>query len=98
MHPRGPPFSLNVAATVAEAVGVVDAEDAVDAEDTVDTVDTVEAVEPETATKVSAPIVRAHTPAFGLIGIRVVIIGIRMQTWMRVIVGVDVYVRLSLEI
>jgi len=34
--------------------------------------------------------VRARTPAFGLIGIRVVIIGIRLQTWMRVIVGVDV--------
>jgi len=52
MHPWGPPFSLNEAATVAEAkaVGVVDAEDAVH------TVDTVEAVEPETATKVSAPI------------------------------------------
>jgi hypothetical protein len=53
MHPRGPPFSLNVAATVAEAeaeaVGVVDAEDAVDV---------VEAVEPETATKVSAPIAK----------------------------------------
>jgi hypothetical protein len=67
-HPRGPPFSLNVAATVAEvdakAVGVVDTDDAVDADDTmdtvdmVDTVDTVEAVEPETATKVSAPIAK----------------------------------------
>jgi len=34
--------------------------------------------------------VRARTPAFGLIGIRVVIIGIRLQTWMRVILGVDV--------
>ena len=52
MHPRGPPFSLNVAATEAEAVGVVDAEDAVGA------VDTVEAVEPKTATKVSAPIAK----------------------------------------
>jgi hypothetical protein len=53
-HPRGLPFSLNVAATVAEAkdVGMVDV---VDAEDMVDTVDTVEAVEPETATKVSGP-------------------------------------------
>jgi hypothetical protein len=58
MHPRGPPFSLNVAATVAEAVGVVDVEDAVDAEDTVDTVDTEEDVEPETATKVSAHIAK----------------------------------------
>jgi len=29
-------------------------------------------------------------PAFGLIGIRMVIIGIRLQTWMRVIVDVDV--------
>jgi len=37
---------------VAEAVGVVDAEDAVDA------VDTVEAVEPETVTKVNAPIAK----------------------------------------
>jgi hypothetical protein len=55
MHPQGPPFSLNVAATVSQAVGMVDAEDAVDAEDMVDTVDTEEAVEPETATKVSAP-------------------------------------------
>ena len=56
MHPRGPPFSLNVAATVAEAeaeaVGVADVVDAVDA------VDMVEAVEPETATKVSAPIAK----------------------------------------
>jgi len=34
--------------------------------------------------------VRARTPAFGLVGIRMVIIGIRLQTWMRVIVGVDV--------
>ena len=34
--------------------------------------------------------VRARTPAFGLIGIRMVIIGIRLQTWMRVIVGLDV--------
>jgi len=34
--------------------------------------------------------VRARTPAFGLIGIRMVIIGIRLQTWMRVIVDVDV--------
>jgi len=29
-------------------------------------------------------------PAFGLIGIRMVIIAIRLQTWMRVIVDVDV--------
>ena len=35
--------------------------------------------------------VRAHMPAFGLIGIRMVIIGIRLQTWMQVIVDVDVY-------
>ena len=42
--------------------------------------------------------VRARTPAFGLIAIGVVIIGIRLQTWMQVIVGVDVYARLSLEI
>jgi len=55
MHARGPPFLLNEAATMAEAVGVVDAEDAVDA---VDRVNTVEAVEPETATKVSAPIAK----------------------------------------
>jgi len=34
--------------------------------------------------------VRARMPAFGLIGIRMVIIGIRLQTWMRVIVDVDV--------
>ena len=34
--------------------------------------------------------VRACTPAFGLLGIRMVIIGIRLQTWMRVIVGEDV--------
>ena len=47
MHPRGPPGSLKMAATV--AVGVVEAKvmDAVD-----------EAVEPETATKVSAPIAK----------------------------------------
>jgi hypothetical protein len=43
-------------------------------------------------------VVRARMPASGLIGIRMVIIGIRLQTWMRVIVDVDVYVRLSLEI
>jgi hypothetical protein len=35
--------------------------------------------------------VRARMPAFGLIGIRMVVIGIRLQTWMRVILGVDVY-------
>jgi len=29
-------------------------------------------------------------PASGLIGIRMVIIGIRLQTWMQVIVDVDV--------
>jgi len=43
MHPRGPPFSLNVVATVAAAVGVADPQDALDA------VDTLKAVEPETA-------------------------------------------------
>jgi hypothetical protein len=47
-----------VAEAEAEAVGVVDMVDAADAEDAVDTVDTVEAVEPETATKVSAPIAK----------------------------------------
>jgi len=31
--------------------------------------------------------VRARTPAFGFIGIRMVIIGIRLQTWTRVIVN-----------
>jgi hypothetical protein len=35
-------------------------------------------------------IVRARMPAFGLIGIRMEIIGIRLHTWMRVIVDVDV--------
>jgi hypothetical protein len=50
MHPRGLLNALNVAATVAEKV--------VDAEDVVDAVGTVEAVEPETATKVSAPIAK----------------------------------------
>jgi hypothetical protein len=35
--------------------------------------------------------VRPRLPAFGLIGIRMVIIGIRLQTWMRVILDVDVY-------
>jgi hypothetical protein len=34
--------------------------------------------------------VRARMPAFGLIGIRMVMIGVRLQTWMRVIVDVDV--------
>ena len=34
----------------------------------------------------------------GVIGIRMVSIRIRLQTWMRVIVDVDVYLRLSLEI
>jgi hypothetical protein len=55
MYPQGSPFSLNEAATVAEAVGVVDAEDA---EDAVHTVDTVEAVQLETGTKVSPPIAK----------------------------------------
>jgi len=39
-------------------LGVVDVVDTADAEDAVDIVDTVEAVEPETATKVSAPIAK----------------------------------------
>jgi len=34
--------------------------------------------------------VRARMPAFGLISIRMVINGIRLQTWMRVILDVDV--------
>jgi hypothetical protein len=34
--------------------------------------------------------VRAHMPAFGLIGIRMVIIRIWLQTWMQVIIDVDV--------
>jgi len=38
----------------------------------------------------SALVVRARTPAFSLIGIHMVSIGIRLQTWMRVIVGVDI--------
>jgi hypothetical protein len=46
MHPQGLPFSVNVAATMAKAMGVVDV------------VDTVESVELETATKVSAPIAK----------------------------------------
>jgi len=37
-------------------------------------------------------------PPFGLIGICMVIIGIWLQMWMRVIVDVNVHVRLSLEI
>jgi len=36
-------------------------------------------------------------PAFGIIRIRMVVIGIWLQTWMRVILDVDVQVRLSLE-
>jgi len=43
---------------VAEAVGVVDLVNTADVEDAVNIVDTVEAVEPETATKVSAPIAK----------------------------------------
>jgi len=60
MHPQGPPVSLNMAATVAkaEAMAVVDMVVVPDAHDAVDTVDKVEAVEPETATKVSAPIAK----------------------------------------
>ena len=42
--------------------------------------------------------VRGRRPAFGLIGICMVIIGIRLQTCMRVLVDVDVYVRVLLEI
>jgi len=42
--------------------------------------------------------VRPRTPAFILVGIRVMIIGIRLQMLMRVIVGVDVQVRVSLEV
>jgi hypothetical protein len=53
MHPLGLAVFLNVAATVPEAMGMVDAEYMVAV---VDTMDTVEAVEPETATKVCAPI------------------------------------------
>jgi hypothetical protein len=47
-----------MAATVAEAVCVVDVVVAADTEDAVDTVEAVEAVEPETATNVSAPIAK----------------------------------------
>jgi len=54
----GAALSLNVAATGAEAMGMLDVVDAVDAEDAVDIVDMVEAVEPEAATKVSAPIAK----------------------------------------
>jgi hypothetical protein len=60
-HQQGQPLSLNVAATVAEVVGVVDMEDAVnmvEREDTVDMVDTVEAVDLETTTKVCTPIAK----------------------------------------
>ena len=57
MHPRGPPLSPNVAATVVEA----EAEDVVDVVDVVDAVgavEAVEAVEAEIATRVSAPIAK----------------------------------------
>jgi hypothetical protein len=37
-------------------------------------------------------------PASRYIDLRMVIIGLRLQMWMRVIVGVDVFVGLSLEI
>jgi hypothetical protein len=37
-------------------------------------------------------------PAFNLISIRMVFIGIQLQTWMPVIVDVDVMLRLLLEI
>jgi hypothetical protein len=46
---------MAAAMVVAEAMGVVDVVLVADAEDTVDTM---EAVEPETATKVSAPIAK----------------------------------------
>jgi hypothetical protein len=42
------------------------------------------------ATLYTVTIVWAHTPAFGLKDVRVVIIGIRLQTQTRVIVGIDV--------
>jgi hypothetical protein len=41
--------------------------------------------------------VTVRTPEFGLVGIRMVIIGIPLRTWMRVIVDVDVWVRLLLR-
>jgi hypothetical protein len=50
MHPQGLPFSLNVTPTVAEAVSMAEVVHAVHE------LDMVEAVEPETATKVGAPI------------------------------------------
>lgn len=55
MHPQRPPISLNVAAAVADAMGVVDG---VDSEDAVDSVGTVETVELEIVTKVGAPIAK----------------------------------------
>jgi len=53
MQPRVPPFSLNVAATVAEAVEAMEVVVAVVVEDAVDTVDTVDRVELETDMKVN---------------------------------------------
>jgi hypothetical protein len=41
-------------------------------------------------TRGHVPCVRARMPACSLIGIRMVVIGIRLQTWMRAIVDVDV--------
>ena len=56
MHLGGPPFSLNMAVTV--AVGVVFVMVAADAADSVGIVDTMEPVEPETGTKVSAAVAK----------------------------------------
>jgi hypothetical protein len=58
IHSQGPSFTLNAAATISEAVGMVDVEDVGDAVDKVDMLDLIEAVEPETAMKVSAPITK----------------------------------------
>jgi hypothetical protein len=41
-------------------------------------------------TRGHVPCVRARMPVCGLIGIRMVVLGIRLQTWMRVILDVDV--------
>jgi hypothetical protein len=58
MHPEGPTYVPNMAATVAEAVGAVDAVDAVDSVHAVEAVEAVEVVEAEIATRVSAPIAK----------------------------------------
>ena len=42
-------------------------------------------------------IVRAHTSSCGLMGIRIVIFGMWLQPWMRVMVDVGEWMRLSLE-